>query len=212
MEILIQQLIDQGYLKTPAIINAFKKIRREDFLPEQLKSEAGINAPIPVGYGQTNSQPLTVAFMLELLQPQPGHKVLDIGSGSGWTSALLAEIVGASGQVFAVERIPELVEFGKKNAAKYNFKNLQFIFGDGTKGLPAEAPFDRILVSAAAVEVPDALKNQLAVGGKMVIPTSAQDIRLIEKVNKDDYRETVFPGFVFVPLVTDGADDIGPSA
>lgn len=201
MQNLIQQLIDQGYLKTPAIISAFKKIKREDFLPEHLKYEAEINAPVLVGFGQTNSQPLTVAFMLELLQPQPGQKVLDVGAGSGWTSALLAEIVGKNGKVFAVERIPELAQFAKKNAAKYNFSNLQFICADGAKGLQNQAPFDRILVSAAAAKIPQALKKQLAVGGKMVIPTQAQDVRLIKRVGDNDFKEKIYPGFVFVPLV-----------
>jgi protein-L-isoaspartate(D-aspartate) O-methyltransferase len=203
MEQLIQQLIDQGYLKTPTIINAFKKIKREDFLPEQLKSEAGLNAPLPIGQGQTISQPLTVAFMLELLKPKEGQKILDIGSGSGWTSAMLAEIVGPTGQVFAIERIPQLYEFGQKNAAKYKFDNLEFICADGTKGLPKQAPFDRIQVAAAAAEIPADLKKQLKVGGRLVIPTQGQDIRLIERVSEDGFEETRFPGFVFVPLIKD---------
>ncbi|MCD6283661.1 protein-L-isoaspartate O-methyltransferase, partial [bacterium] len=94
METLIQQLISEGYLKTPEIIKAFREIDRKDFVPSYLKKEAYINAPLPIGFGQTISQPLTVAFMLELLQPKRGDKILDIGSGSGWTTALLAYIVG----------------------------------------------------------------------------------------------------------------------
>ena len=202
MHSLIQQLIAEGYLKTPAIINAFKKIKRQDFLPDKLKAEAGANAPLPVGFDQTNSQPLTVAFMLELLQPNQGDKALDIGSGSGWTSALLAEIVGEKGKVYAIERIPELVDFTKSNVAKYKFKNLEFICADGAKGLPNSAPFAKILVSAAAAEIPPALKNQLTIGGKMVIPTQAQDVRLIERVGEREFTETIYPGFVFVPLIT----------
>lgn len=203
MENLIKELKSQGYLKTPAIIRAFLKIRRKDFMPDYLSHQEAENAPLPIGLGQTISQPLTVAFMLELLSPQAGQKILDVGSGSGWTSALLAEIVGPKGKVFALERLAELKEFGEKNAAKYNFSNLEFFCRDGTKGLKKEAPFDRILVSAAAIEVPKALKDQLAVGGRMVIPTAAQDIRLIEKIAKNQFKEKIYPGFVFVPLIGD---------
>jgi len=102
MSTLIRQLIAQNYLRTPEIIKAFQKIKREDFLPDYLKNEAEENYPLPIGFGQTISQPLTVAFMFELLQPQRGHKILDIGSGSGWTTALLAEIVGEEGRVYAI--------------------------------------------------------------------------------------------------------------
>ena len=108
MKQLIKNLISSGYLKTPEIINAFYKIDRIDFVPEELKYEAHTNTPLPIGYGQTVSQPLTVAFMLELLQPKSGHKILDVGSGSGWQSVLLACLAGNKGRVIAVERIPEL--------------------------------------------------------------------------------------------------------
>ena len=198
---LIQQLINQGYLKAPAIINAFQKIKRRDFLPENLAAEESVNTPLPIGHGQTNSQPLTVAFILELLKPQTGQKILDIGSGSGWTTALLAEIVGSAGKVFGVEIVAELKEFGQKNAAKYHFANIEFFCQNGAKGLPEYAPFDRILVSAAAFEIPKALKEQLEVGGRLVIPTTAQDIRLIERISENEYKETIYPGFVFVPLI-----------
>ena len=119
---LIDSLIQQGWLKTPEIIEAFRKIKRIDFLPEDMKDLAELNEALPIGYGQTISQPLVVAFMLELLQPKKGEKILDIGSGSGWTSALLADIVSQkenSGKVIAIEFIPELKEFGEKNVAKY---------------------------------------------------------------------------------------------
>lgn len=201
MKQLIQQLIDQGYLKTPAIIKAFSKIRRRDFMPDYLLNQESENAPLPIGEGQTISQPLTVAFMLELLAPKAGQKILDVGSGSGWTAALLAELAGKNGKVFALERVAELKEFGEKNAAKYDFFNLKFFCRDGTRGLPKSAPFDRILVSAAAAEIPKALKEQLAVGGRMVIPTAAEDIRLIEKIAKNKFKEKIYKGFMFVPLI-----------
>ncbi len=201
MEELIQQLISQGYLKTPAIIDAFYRVKRRDFLPPDLVEEESINAPLPIGHGQTISQPLTVAFMFELLKPETGQKILDIGFGSGWTTALLAEIVGPQGKVFGIERVPELKDFGQKNLAKYNFSNVEFFCQDGSKGLPNQAPFDRIIVAAAAFEIPKALKKQLKVGGRMVIPTSAQDIRLVERIGENKYKETIYPGFVFVPLI-----------
>jgi len=119
MSHLINQLISEGTLKTPAIISAFEKIKREDFMLPENADEAEANYPLSIGHSQTISQPFTVAFMLELLEPQPGDKILDIGSGSGWTTALLAEIIGPQGQVFAIERIPELKKFGENNVKKY---------------------------------------------------------------------------------------------
>ena len=100
---LIDSLIQEGWLKTPRIIEAFRKIKRVDFLPEDMKDLAELNEALPIGYGQTISQPLVVAFMLEQLEPRPGDKVLDIGSGSGWTTALLAEVVGHGGRVIAID-------------------------------------------------------------------------------------------------------------
>lgn len=207
-QILIQQLIDQGYLKTKRIIKAFNKINRKDFLLEQSIHEAAANYPIPIGYDQTISQPLTVAFMLELLSPKRGQKILDIGSGSGWTTALLAEIVGENGKVFSIERIPELKIFSKKNVSKYNFVKsgrAVFIIGDGSKGLKDMAPFDRIHVAAAANKIPEELLRQLTIGGKLVIPegVGSQNIVLVEKTGKDKYKKENFPGFVFVPLISD---------
>ncbi len=204
---LIDQLIQGGYLKTPEIIFAFKKIKREDFIPDNLKYQAEGNYPLSIGYGQTISQPLTVAFMLEKLQPQVGDKILDIGSGSGWTTTLLAEIVGKEGKVFAIERVPELKDFGEQNTKKYNFVSsgrVVFLDGDGRLGLEAEAPFAAILVSAAAREVPPALIKQLKVGGRLVIPVGgygSQEIQLITKKENNGVEIEQFPGFVFVPLV-----------
>lgn len=203
MQGLIEELIRQGYLKTPEIIEAFYKIKRRDFLPKNLIAEESVNAPLPIGHGQTISQPLTVAFMFELLKPKKYQKILDIGSGSGWSTAMLAEIVGSKGKVFAIERVSELKEFGQKNIAKYKFSNVKFFCQDGTLGLPNQAPFDRIIVAAAAIEIPQALKDQLTIGGRLVIPTDASDIRLIERIDKDNYKEIIYPGFVFVPLIED---------
>lgn len=203
MDELIEKLIKQGYLKTSLIIKAFKNINREDFVSEDLKDEADINAPLPIGWGQTISQPLTVAFMLELLQPKPGDKILDIGSGSGWQTALLAYCVGDKGKVFGIERIPELVEFGKRNVSKYSFIEkgiVEFIKGDGSKGLPKQAPFDNIIVAAAADDIPEELKKQLKIGGRLVIPVK-DSIWLLIKESDNKFKEQEHHGFAFVPLI-----------
>jgi len=201
---LIDSLIQEGWLKTPRIIEAFRRIKRADFLPEDIKDLAELNEALPIGFGQTISQPLVVAFMLELLNPQPGEKILDIGSGSGWTTAILAEIIGDKGKVIAIEIIPELVSFGKKNVAKYNFveKNIaEFICADGSKGYEKVAPFDKILASASAEEIPRAWKEQLKISGRIVTPVGSS-IWLLIKKSESQFEEIEYPGFAFVPLIT----------
>jgi len=188
-------------LKTPKIIEAFRKIRREDFLPEELKEEASINAPLPIGYGQTNSQPLTVAFMLELLEPKEEDKILDIGAGSGWQTAMLAYIVGDKGKVLAIERIPELVEFGRQNVAKYSFIEkgiVEFVCGNASKFVSNGV--DKIIAAASAKKIPDAWKEQLKIGGRLVVPVQSS-IWLLIKKSQADFEEQEFPGFAFVPLI-----------
>jgi len=203
MDSLIRDLIYQGYLKTDRIIEAFSKIRRVDFVPEELESAAQANIPLPIGQGQTISQPLTVAFMLEKLQPKPGDNILDIGTGSGWTTALLAQIVGKKGKVIGIERIEGLRDFGTNNISKYNFLSggrAKIICADGSKGYINEAPYNRILVSAAASEIPKELKKQLVVGGRLVIPVDSS-IWMIEKKSEKVFHEEEYPGFSFVPLI-----------
>ncbi|MDD5342041.1 MAG: protein-L-isoaspartate O-methyltransferase [Patescibacteria group bacterium] len=209
MKKLIDNLISEGYLKTPAIIQAFRQVNRTDFLlpgersQEELEAESEINAPLPIDEGQTISQPLTVAFMLELLQVRTGDRVLDVGSGSGWVACLLAKLAGSAGRVIALERILKLKKFGEANARKYIFHNLKFIHGDGARGYPAEAPYDKIHVAAAAKSIPQFLIDQLAKSGKMVIPVGVglQDMVQISKSPDGTITEKRFPGFVFVPLV-----------
>jgi len=204
-ESLIKDLIKGGYLKSSSLIDAFEKIDRADFVPENLKSEAYFNQPLPIGFGQTISQPLTVAFMLELLEPKQEEKILDVGAGSGWVSALLAQIVGEKGRVCASERIPELCEFGKQNAAKYNFvKNgiIEFFCGDASRGYPKEAPFDKIIAGAAGKEVPPVWQEELKIGGRLVMPVE-NNIVVLDKIGPAEFDKKEFFGFSFVPLIKD---------
>jgi protein-L-isoaspartate(D-aspartate) O-methyltransferase len=207
---LTDSLIKDGWLKTPRIIEAFRKTKRVDFLPEDMKDLAEVNEALPIGYGQTISQPLVVAFMLEQLQPKAGDKVLDVGSGSGWTTALLAEIVGKQGRVIAIEVVSGLKEFGEGNVAKYNFVKkgiVNFICDDGSKGYKKEAPFDKILASASAMKVPDVWKEQLKTEGRLVMPMDSSIWLLVKKPQvgkKEAFEEYEYPGFVFVPLISQG--------
>ena len=203
---LIDSLIQDGWLKTPRIIEAFRKIKRIDFIPNEMQNLAELNKALPIGFGQTISQPLVVAFMLEQLQLEPGDKILDVGSGSGWTSALLGEIVGEQGKVFAIEVIPELKEFGEKNVSKYSFiekgmgEVVEFICADGSRGYAEEAPFDKILASASAEEIPPAWKKQLKIEGRIVAPIDSS-IWLFIKKSEKNFEEIEYPGFTFVPLI-----------
>lgn len=183
-----------------SINQAFKSIQRVDFVPEYLKDQASIDAPLPIGFGQTISQPTTVCLMMEWLETQPGEKVLDIGAGSGWTTALLSSMIGPKGKVFAIERIPELVQFGRDNCNKVGIQNVRFFQASKGYGLLQYSPYDRILVSATAQKLPKELLNQLKVGGKLVIPVQ-NDILEITKTSDHDYESITHSGFVFVPLV-----------
>jgi protein-L-isoaspartate(D-aspartate) O-methyltransferase len=201
---LINHLIETGVLKTPLIIDAFRSIDRAKFVPEDMKPFAYVDEPLSIGQGQTISQPYTVAFMLELSGPRSGEKILDIGSGSGWQTALLAHIVGENGRIFAMEIVPELCKFGKTNVEKFEFikkRIVKWICGDASKGLPEEAPFDKIIAAAAlGNNVPQEWKDQLKIGGKIVVPVK-DSIWLFVKKSEDDFETTEYPGFVFVPFV-----------
>jgi len=182
------------------INKAFQEVKRSNFLLKSEKSLADIDSALYIGYGQTISQPTTVRMMLEWLDAQPGDKVLDVGSGSGWSTALLANIVGSKGTVYAVERVPELVEFGKSNCQEAGITNAEFHKAGGTFGLPEHAPFDRILVSADASKLPDELMDQLNGGGKMVIPVN-DVIYEVTKLSKTKNDIKKHPYFIFVPLI-----------
>jgi protein-L-isoaspartate(D-aspartate) O-methyltransferase len=196
----LKNIIESGTLKTTSIIEAFRTIDRKDFVREIDKEFAYEDRPLSIGYGQTISQPTTVAFMLELLLAQKGDSILDVGSGSGWTTALLAKIVGNKGRVVGVEIIPQLVESGSNNLAKYNFKNARIIKSQKELGYKEESPYDKVLVSAAANSLPLELVGQLKTGGCLVIPI-CHSIHKITKLSKDKFDDQEFFGFSFVPLI-----------
>jgi protein-L-isoaspartate(D-aspartate) O-methyltransferase len=182
------------------VLLAFAKYDRQNFLPDGMRKLAHADWALPIGYDQTNSQPTTVKLMLNWLDVQPGDKVLDVGSGSGWTTALLSFIAGDKGHVYAVERVPQLVDFGRQNARRAGVKNASFRQAGQEIGLPQNAPYDRILVSAAAPKMPKELIDQLKPGGKLVIPVRDAVWEVI-KDQKGSLKNSEHPGFAFVPLI-----------
>ncbi len=197
---LIEELYLGNAIRTPQIIEAFRDIDRAHFVPENVKDEVYNDIPLPIGEEQTISQPSTVAFMLELLEPQRGEKILDIGSGSGWTTALLCHIVGEEGSVLGLERLERLADFGKANLAKMDFgPHCRIEKASNALGVPGET-FDRILVSASSDMVPEELFDQLNTGGVLVIPIG-EVIYRFEKLSDGQIAQQAYPGFRFVPLI-----------
>ncbi len=179
---------------------AFAAQPRAAFLPPEQRPYADHDGPLPIGHGQTNSQPRTVAAMLRLLEVAPGQRVLDVGAGSGWTTALLAHLVSPSGAVHGVERVPELARFGAANLQATQQPWAQLVVATpGVYGLPALAPFDRILVSAEADRLPAELVEQLGEGGVMVIPVAGRMQRVRRRAGAVDVTE--HGGYRFVPLL-----------
>ena len=202
-ESLLADLERDGYLKTPALIEAFRAVDRAHFVPPERAGEAYGNYPLPIGHGQTISQPLTVAFMLELLDARPGERVLDIGAGAGWQTALLSFLVGEQGRVVAVERVPELAALAERNIAGAGLptpQNVRIVLGDGSRGCAEEAPFDRIVAAAAGDTIPAAWKEQVKIGGRIVAPVR-ESIYVLDKTSHDTFEKRQYFGFSFVPLV-----------
>ena len=186
-----------------AVSAAFAAMPREGFLPPASAADASYDGPIGIGRGQTNSQPRTVDAMLRLLEVAPGHHVLDVGSGSGWTTALLAHLTGSGGSVIGVELEPELVEFGSANLARAGVPWAEIRQAEaGVLGLPDEGPFDRILVSAEPRRLPDELVAQIADGGRMVIPVTGTMLLVVR--SGDDVEVTRHGSYRFVPLRSGG--------
>ncbi len=184
-----------------AVSAAFEAFPRGGFLPERERGRSAYDGPLPIGVGQTNSQPRTVADMLRLLEVEPGTRVLDVGSGSGWTTALLAHLVGPTGEVIGVELEPSLVEFGARNLAltKQPWARIVQASPD-VLGVPEHGPYDRILVSAEPASLPQQLVDQLADEGRLVIPVRGT-MTLVTR-HGDDIVESHHGSYRFVPLRT----------
>lgn len=202
---LVDKLVREGILKSEAVIEAFLKVPREEFVPRHLRRLAYADTPLPIGYGQTISAPHMVAIMTEALAPRRGHKVLEVGTGSGYQAAILAEIVGDEGHVWTIERIPALAKFARENLRRASYaKRVTVIIGDGSKGYPGAMPYDRIIVTAAAPDVPEPLIEQLAPGGRLVIPVGdsfVQRLLVVEKHPDGSVEKRWGTYCVFVPLI-----------
>jgi len=197
---LVDDLVSSGVLRTAELVEAFRLIDRANFVLPEYKPKAYANKPLPIGFSQTISQPYTVAFMLELLQPKMGHKVLEIGVGSGWQTTMLASVVGAAGSVIGMEVIPELCDFARGNIAKYDLPGSTSVqCGNAMGGWPQGAPYDRIIAAATGEELPAAWLEQLKEGGVLVAPVQKSIIRVYR--SNDGYVRVEHPGFAFVPLV-----------
>ena len=182
------------------ILAAFTDVEREEFVPPRYRDLAYADMPLEIGEGQTISQPYTVAFMTQLLDPQPEDKVLEIGTGSGYQAAILAKLVK---KVYTIERFKGLAEGARKVLKKLGYDNVEVIVGDGSKGLSEHKPYDGIIITAAAPEVPQPLLDQLKVGGRLVAPVGSNLFQEMVKITKtkEGLEKEVHPGFRFVPLV-----------
>lgn len=195
---LIEELKVQD-IKDKRVLDSILKIKREKFILKEKIKEAYENKPIEIGYGQTISQPYTVAFMIENLELKEDSKVLEIGSGSGYNAAIMSQIAKI---IYSIEIIPELVEFAKSNLKKSKIKNVKIIQGDGSIGYKKEAPYDRIIVTAASPEIQEELLNQLNENGILIIPVGnlgSQEMIKIKKINGKIKKE-ILGEFTFVPL------------
>jgi protein-L-isoaspartate(D-aspartate) O-methyltransferase len=201
VDYLIDHELRPSGITDERVLEAMRKVRREKFIPDSLRNRAYGNYPLPIGENQTISQPYIVALMTQALELKPTDKVLEIGTGCGYQAAILAKL---SSIVYTIERLETLSNRARTNLYSQGYNNVYLIVGDGTLGLPEYAPYEKIIVTAAAPRVSDSLYEQLAPGGKMVIPVGSrfvQDLQLIEKaLNGRKYRKSL-GGCRFVPLV-----------
>ena len=185
------------------VLAAMERVPRELFLPEELRGRAYDDAAVPIGGGQTMSQPYIVAKMSELLSLDGDESVLDVGTGSGYHAAVLAELAD---EVVTIERVPELAERARANLAAAGYENVEVVVGDGTRGLPDRAPFDAIAVAAAAPVLPDALYEQLKVGGRIVVPVGGRQNQRLQLIVRSPEGPAVIRSVPcrFVPLLGEG--------
>jgi protein-L-isoaspartate(D-aspartate) O-methyltransferase len=198
-EMVERQIAARG-VRDPRVLEAMREVPRHLFVPEGLRSSACEDRALPIADAQTISQPYIVAIMTELLAPEPQHRVLEIGTGSGYQTAILSRLAG---RVFSIERHPGLADAASRLLTTLGITNVEVHVGDGTEGLPAEAPFDRILVTAGAPSIPAVLKEQLAEGGRLLIPVGPsgfQHLTVVERAGTA-YAEQQHDACVFVPLI-----------
>ena len=187
------------------VLEAMRKVPRHLFVPPAARAEAYEDHPLPIGHGQTISQPYIVAVMTELLAPEPADRVLEVGTGSGYQAAVLSGLVS---RVYSIEIIPELAETARKSLEVNGYTNVEVFTGDGFRGLPEHAPFDGILVTAAPEQIPPPLIDQLRLGGRLVIPVGGRDqwLRVLERTEKGLEMRQLFQ-VRFVPMTGEAQQD-----
>ncbi|MDI9394604.1 MAG: protein-L-isoaspartate O-methyltransferase [Euryarchaeota archaeon] len=193
----------EGFIQDEKVLRAILRVPRHIFVPKCEQRAAYIDRPVEIGYRQTISAPHMVALMCEILELSEGHKVLEIGTGSGYNAAVMAELVGKTGHVYTVERIESLVNFASKNLKETGYKNITVLLEDGSIGYPSYAPYDRIAVTCAAPYIPETLLEQLKPGGIMVIPVGSysQELVRVEKDSNGSIHKKKKGDVIFVPML-----------